>query len=198
MRPSKCIRVQFTHHHASVDGWALRHRCRVDAEVALTQLLEIIGERKPKTLSQRVSRLTALHESRAERLDALELKPSPSGAITVPFLLRCMRNTLPTDSLILNESITSFGTSWTHLRRNVPDSMFTSGGAALGYGLGAAIGAGLAKQEQKKNTFLCVLIGDGSFLFNVPSVAFWMAKRCKTPALSRFRLLLILLSRQAY
>ena len=67
-----------------------------------------------------------------------------------------------------------------HLRPNRPGSVLHHGGSALGWADGAAIGAKLAAPDR---TVVC-LVGDGSFLFGVPSSAQWVARRYGTPALT--------------
>lgn len=61
-------------------------------------------------------------------------------------------------------------------------ALLTSGGSSLGWGLGAAIGAILAGQadERYAKDLVTLIVGDGSFIFGVPSAAFWMARRYET------------------
>src|SRR5205807_3434177 len=66
-----------------------------------------------------------------------------------------------------------------HLRMVRPGSMIASGGGSLGWNGGAAIGAKLARPDQ---TVIC-LTGDGSFMFSMPSVVHWMARKYQTPFL---------------
>jgi acetolactate synthase-1/2/3 large subunit len=54
------------------------------------------------------------------------------------------------------------------------------GGGSLGWAGGAAVGAKLAAPGR---TVVC-LVGDGSFLFGVPSSAQWVARRYGPPALT--------------
>ena len=67
-----------------------------------------------------------------------------------------------------------------HLRANRPGSLIGSGGGSLGWAGGGAIGAKLAAPDR---TVVC-LVGDGSYLFGVPSSAQWTARRYGTPALT--------------
>jgi acetolactate synthase I/II/III large subunit len=54
------------------------------------------------------------------------------------------------------------------------------GGGSLGWSGGAAVGAKLARPERT----VVPLVGDGSFLFRVPSSALWVQRRYGTPALT--------------
>lgn len=61
-------------------------------------------------------------------------------------------------------------------------ALLTSGGSSLGWGLGAAIGAILAGQAHPNyaRDLVTLIVGDGSFIFSVPSASFWMARRYET------------------
>ena len=54
-------------------------------------------------------------------------------------------------------------------------------GLCVGVGLGAAVGAGLAiKAEKMQHDLVVAIVGDGTFLFCVPSSAYWMARKYDT------------------
>jgi len=57
--------------------------------------------------------------------------------------------------------------------------MYASGGSALGWSGGAAIGARLAAPDR----LVVSLTGDGSYMFSVPSSVHWIARRYRTPFL---------------
>jgi len=57
--------------------------------------------------------------------------------------------------------------------------MFNNQGASLGWGLGAALGAKLAKPEQ----MVVSLVGDGTFVFGSPIATFWAANKYNAPFL---------------
>jgi acetolactate synthase-1/2/3 large subunit len=57
--------------------------------------------------------------------------------------------------------------------------MLISGGSSLGWNGGAAIGVKLARPDHT----VVSLTGDGSYLFSMPSVVHWMARRYQTPFL---------------
>ncbi|THU98889.1 thiamine diphosphate-binding protein [Dendrothele bispora CBS 962.96] len=98
--------------------------------------------------------------------------------------------------LILNEGISNYPFVWEHLRPEIPGTFFTSGGSSLGWSLGAAVGAilGCRKEEVSSHVnghgdgvehdLVVNIVGDGSFLFCVPTSAYWMARRYETPFLT--------------
>ncbi|KAF9448782.1 thiamine diphosphate-binding protein [Macrolepiota fuliginosa MF-IS2] len=181
--------------------------CRADAELALTQLVESVRETDDqaaavgegviggKVIQERGRQLSEEHQKQTELWDVQEaLYPEvPADAtLTVPNLLGALRKGIQTatpskgnKTLILNESVTNYHLVWGHLRLDMPGSLFASGGSSLGWGLGAAVGAYLGAEVGKKAYDLIVLIvGDGSFMFGIPSTAFWMARKYQTPFLT--------------
>jgi acetolactate synthase-1/2/3 large subunit len=66
------------------------------------------------------------------------------------------------------------------LRLARPGSWFASGGAGLGWAINAATGAKLANP----NAEVIALVGDGCYLFGVPSSAYWMANTYRAPHLT--------------
>jgi acetolactate synthase-1/2/3 large subunit len=84
------------------------------------------------------------------------------------------------DALFLSEAITNYEVVAEHLRASRPGMLISSGGGSLGWTGGGAVGAKLAAPDR---TVVC-LVGDGSYLFGVPSSAQWVARRYGTPALT--------------
>jgi len=124
-------------------------------------------------------RVTAEHDAKRAAWEALE-RPK-NGEITAEYLTACVRELLAgEDALILTETVTNFQVVAEHLRVNKPGSYFGSGGGSLGWSGGGMVGAKLAAPERT----VVSLVGDGTYLFTVPSVAHWMARRYGTPTLT--------------
>lgn len=117
----------------------------------------------------------------------------PAASITVPNIIGVLREVTQraTSSdghairtLFLNESISNYQTTWMHLRPEDSGSVISSGGSSLGWALAAAVGAhigGKVKDEEGKGYDLIVaIVGDGSYMFGIPSSAYWMARKYKT------------------
>ena len=65
--------------------------------------------------------------------------------------------------------------------------MFASGAGSLGWGLAAAIGARQALNDtchSKTDEIVATVTGDGSYMFGMPSSAFWVARRYNLPFLA--------------
>jgi len=64
-----------------------------------------------------------------------------------------------------------------------PGAAFMSGAAALGWGLGAVIGLSLRKAAvpgTNDNDLTVLVVSDGTFLFCIPSAAYWIARQYQT------------------
>ena len=103
------------------------------------------------------------------------------GVITAEYLTACVRRLLEgEDALVLTEVVTNSKIVAEHLRPSRPGSVLHHGGGSLGWAGGAVVGAKLASPERT----VVSLVGDGAFLFSVPSSALWTQRRYDTPALT--------------
>lgn len=180
--------------------------CRADAEVALNQLFDSIREAtgqaaavggifENKAVLQRRRILAEEHQRQIELWDSQEVGYPDSASdysLAVPYLFGTLRKAIQaltpskgSKVLLLNESITNFPLVWRHMRPEVPGNFLTSGGSSLGWSLGAGVGAYLgAEVAGKAYELSVVIVGDGSYMFSVPSSAFWMARKYQTVCLS--------------
>ncbi len=100
-------------------------------------------------------------------------KDSP---IDMAWASRCIGDILDDRSIVINEYVLDptqacFNTPGTYFRH--------SPSASLGWGLGAALGAKLAKPDHK--VICCV--GDGAYMFGVPVSAHWVSRAYDLPVL---------------
>ncbi|KAF9265237.1 thiamine diphosphate-binding protein [Marasmius fiardii PR-910] len=184
--------------------------CKADAETALEQVMDAVHKRlNESSVSEKVDQVVKTrgqelkeeHEKWVARLDAAEKVSGGEAAlpssITVPHIMSALRSVTnkpdaPLKTIFFNESISNFGFVWEHSRSEAPGSAFTSGGSSLGYALAASAGAYigeqvLAKAQGKstpKHDLFVAVVGDGSYMFGVPSSAFWVARRYQTPFLT--------------
>jgi acetolactate synthase-1/2/3 large subunit len=129
-------------------------------------------------------------EGRARRLEwiakarprsALSLPPSPAqGPITPAELTRAVRDLVNERTVVLVEAPSHAVMIASVLQTDRPGGYYQNHGAGLGWAINAAIGVKLASPEAEVIT----LIGDGSFLFGVPSSAYWVAGAYATPTLT--------------
>lgn len=135
-------------------------------------------------MASRRQMLQQTFETRQSRLRQAESARS-DGGLTVPYFMSCLRSATKDARVVgLNESTTNLGNVADFLRHDQPLSLIGSGGGALGWYSGAAVGASCALQEQGRDDLLIAFTGDGTWLFGVPSCAYWMAKKYDTPFLT--------------
>src|SRR5205823_2287872 len=152
---------------------------RADTTTALRQFSDYLTTSRfdESAVQERKAHYARLHNARRERL--LQSEKSESEVITPAHLTSAIRRHADADTIIVNEGVTNYITIINHLALSRPGGMFVSGGGALGYGGGGSIGVKLGCPDK---TIIC-LIGDGSYLFSVPSSVHWMARRYETPFL---------------
>ncbi len=152
---------------------------RADAATALGQVnAELdalrLGERG---INEKRAHYAGLHAAlEAERAR----REQPRGETLTPeFLTACVRRAIGEDAIVISEGVTNFHTIAEHAGRNRPGTLFNSGGGSLGWSGGAAIGVKLARPK----ALVAALVGDGCYMFSVPSSVHWMARRYGTPFL---------------
>jgi acetolactate synthase-1/2/3 large subunit len=163
--------------------WHVPASCyaRADLAIALGQVTGALAELgiDPTVTRKRAERIAAVHQVQRAEWAAAE-QPPADGTITPEYLVACVREAIGPDALVLTEAISSYDVVGQHLRPDVPGSLIGSGGGGLGWAGGAAVGAKLAAPERT----VVSLVGDGSYLFGVPSCAQWMARRYGAPSLT--------------
>jgi acetolactate synthase-1/2/3 large subunit len=158
-----------------------RRSAAANSKVALEQIAAYVRTNgfDGDLVEARRREVTAAHEAQRAAWDALE-RPE-DGVITPQYLTACVRDLLAgEDALFLSEAITNFQIVAEHLRVNQPGSLFGPGGSSLGWFGGGAVGAKLVSPERT----VVSLVGDGTFLFSVPSSVHWVARRYGTPTLT--------------
>jgi acetolactate synthase I/II/III large subunit len=83
------------------------------------------------------------------------------------------------DCIFVEETVTSSRLLWRSLDRDRPGTIFGSGGSALGWGVGAAMGVKLAQPERP----VVLLVSDGCFVFGEPMAALWSCRAAGAPLL---------------
>jgi acetolactate synthase-1/2/3 large subunit len=159
-----------------------RRLATADSKVALEQIASVVRDddlAEAGMIESRRAEIAAAGAARRAALEALE-EPEP-GVITARYLTACVRELLAgTDALVLTEAVTNNQVVAEHLRASRPGSLLGSNGGSLGWAGGGAVGAKLAAPERT----VVALVGDGSYLFGVPSSAHWVARRYGAPALT--------------
>lgn len=154
---------------------------KADAQVALQQINEYLESRSlvdEKTVVKRWENNAEIHAQQSK--ENLLLEELAEDVITPAYLTACVREIIDEGTIVLNEGISNYQTICTHIGTKKPGTLHGSGAGSLGWNGGAAIGMKLANPDKT----VVSLTGDGSFLFSIPSVVHWMAKRYDTPFLT--------------
>lgn len=151
-----------------------------DAEVALTQINDAVDKATldEAAIDQRKEQLQLHHNDAKEQNEQLEVYHDDK--ITPEYLLACLREIYDEDTVFINELISIYEASYKHLRMSKPGSIFGSGAGGLGWNGGASIGAKLADPSKT----IINVIGDGCYLFSVPSSVHWMSRKYEVPFLT--------------
>jgi acetolactate synthase-1/2/3 large subunit len=153
---------------------------KADTQVALQQLNDYLDyvQLNETVIQKRREKITKIHEQK--KVENLRLEEEREDVITPEFLTACVRELIDEDTIVLNEGISNFQTICTHIGPKKPGTLHGSGAGSLGWNGGAAIGMKLANPDK----VVVSLTGDGSYLFSIPSVVHWMARRYDTPYLT--------------
>ncbi|HHX73903.1 MAG TPA: thiamine pyrophosphate-requiring protein [Firmicutes bacterium] len=150
---------------------------KADSLTALKQINSRLAQAKlpdPALLEKRLAAATAAHQA---LLAAMEQEEQPGDKMTPEFVAATLRQVLADDDIVLDETTSYHSVIEKHLPRNKPGTYFMSGGSALGWFGGAAIGVKLACPEKN----VVALCGDGTYIFSVPTATYWVAAKYKTP-----------------
>ena len=121
-----------------------------------------------KAIDLRRAKWRHAHEEWTARLSAAEAAAEQAGSITPPLVMKVLREVLPAESCIVDETIVHQTGIREHLMWNDPLTFFRAP-SGLGQGLGYALGVKLALPDRP----VAVTIGDGSLMYNplVPTLA---------------------------
>jgi thiamine pyrophosphate-dependent acetolactate synthase large subunit-like protein len=178
-----------------------------DSGAALAQLTEYIeksGKVSSDTYAERWETVKASFAEGQKLVSdrALKALETPDSPATVDFLLHSLRSVVPPDTFFVSDSVTNQVLLSEQLRFTRPGSHMTKGGSGLGWAGGAAVGVKLATKlydltdrpnpRRKDSTddagqedpFVCMITGDGSFVFSVPSAVYWASHRHNCPFLT--------------
>ena len=151
---------------------------------ALPALLAAVRERltdeRRAAVAARAERYAEASAAERERLRARALEVSGQRPIHPLWVAHCLEQVLSDDAIVMNEGMTGSFPWMAYTDRKTPGAVFASGGSSLGWGLGAALGAKLARPDRD----VVALEGDGSFVFARPTSAFWAAEKYDAPFLT--------------
>ena len=162
---------------------------QADGAAALTALTAELGrhvDAEPavaRRLAERVQRL------RAGAADAKPGRPGPpatdppapaTGPVTPSAVMAALNVTISADDIVIEEAVTNSVVVYQALERTRPGTLIGDPAPGLGWSLGGALGVKLARPDRRVIT----IVGDGAFLFGVPTSALMMSAEWGTPFLA--------------
>ncbi|RPA85427.1 thiamine diphosphate-binding protein [Ascobolus immersus RN42] len=167
-----------------------QHRYKTNATLALTQINATLESKSaaPHHADLR-KELEAAHKEWREDIIKKAAPPS-DGSLTTNFVVAELRKLVPDDTVFCTEPVTETVNVINNLNLTLPGTLHNSGSGGLGWYGGAAVGVKLALDQQKAkgenngSGFVCAIVGDGTFLFSVPSSVYWMSRRYDAPFLT--------------
>jgi acetolactate synthase I/II/III large subunit len=147
-----------------------------DSGAVLRQWLRLAAGQEAPGLAGRLEWIRRAKQSASPP----KVPAASDDAIDAQSLSSAIEALLDERSIIVFEAPTLTETLLSTLRMRHPGSYFANGGSGLGWGINAAIGIKLARPDADVIT----VTGDGSYLFGVPSSAFWVAQTYGAPSLT--------------
>jgi acetolactate synthase-1/2/3 large subunit len=137
-----------------------------DIEQGLATLLRVIYSEKeivqllPYRKSERYDRLQAKHNEMLSEWQKEAEQEKDNTPISARWLLYLTRKTLPSDAIIIDETLTH--TRLVHQYTGIPGGYYKSAYGGLGVGMGEAAGVKLANPDRP----VVLIAGDGAFNYN--------------------------------
>ncbi|KAL6864647.1 thiamine pyrophosphate-requiring enzyme [Trichoderma novae-zelandiae] len=159
---------------------------------SLTAITQILGELKTGEASEILATRNqseakeARRQSYAAKIERITkaAEPFPDDSFGTGHLSKVLRSVCPKDTIWAVEAVTNTGFIHDNLRPTLPGSWINCGGGGLGWSGGGALGIKLAADTEGKGQFVCQIVGDGTYLFSMPSSVYWISKRYRIPILT--------------
>ncbi|KAF4615877.1 hypothetical protein G7Y89_g15238 [Cudoniella acicularis] len=165
-------------------------RWKADSYTALTQLNQYLTATpalqetlQDPTYKSRWETLLRKNAVKLESLSALAALPS-DGSLDIHHVGFAIKTSVPEDTVFVVEAATCVMPLSDQLQVKKPGSWINCGGAGLGWSGGATLGVKLAYDANGSPKFVCQVVGDGIYLFSVPSSISWIASKYSIPVLT--------------
>jgi acetolactate synthase I/II/III large subunit len=100
-----------------------------------------------------------------------------TGPVTATAVMTALNEVLSADDIVIEEAVTNAGAVYSALERTKQGTLIGDPAPGLGWSLGGALGVKLARPDRR----VIAVLGDGAFLFGVPTSALMMAAEWDTP-----------------
>lgn len=167
-------------------------RYRADSGLALRQITASISSSpglqqilQGPEYSTRWTELQKEHHERVQNI-AAAARVEDDGTYNTAFLASVARKICPSDTVWAIEAVTNAMIISDQIQPTVPGTWINCGGGGLGWSGGGALGIKLALDHEKVggSKFVCQIVGDGTYMFSVPSTVAWISQRYNIPVLT--------------
>ncbi|KAF9893947.1 hypothetical protein FE257_008918 [Aspergillus nanangensis] len=170
-------------------------RFKADAETACRQIVDYIQRQdvglREKSLStafnHRWEQLGVSHRRLLAGIEAAA-QPPADGSFGTPYLCNLLRRLAPRDAIFAVEAVTNTPIIADQIQATLPGQWLNCGGGGLGWSTGGALGIKLATDAKEggpgKGKMVIQIVGDGTFMFSVPSSGYWISQRYNIPILT--------------
>jgi acetolactate synthase-1/2/3 large subunit len=154
-----------------------------DGDVALAQLADALEERRPESGAAWEERRARLATEGASRHGAAAGATAGTAGgegtrrLRPADVLAVLAEVLGPEDIVVEEAVTNVGNVAVHLPRSLPGTLASAGGPGLGWALGASVGIRMARPDRR----VVAVVGDGSFMFAVPTAALCLAAEAEAP-----------------
>lgn len=168
-------------------------RYSADAATALNQLSSFIDS----SANLQVSLKSPAHQQKRSRrqedhlalVTTLDQRCESSPGVTsfnASLLCKTLKDLAPSDTVFAIEAVTNSVLIADQVRATLPGQWINCGGGGLGWSGGGALGIKLAVDAANPSSkpLVVQIVGDGSFLFSVPSSVYWISHRYQIPILT--------------
>ena len=149
---------------------------QADSLTVLNQLVEMPRHIDENARTQRIEWI----QSSQTKLAMPDLPTPGNNAINIQQLSNAIAQLVNDQTVVAFEAPTATDRILDALRMRRPGSYFANGGSGLGWSINAAIGIKLAQPEAD----VISIVGDGSYVFGVPSSTYWVAATYQVPQLT--------------
>jgi acetolactate synthase-1/2/3 large subunit len=130
-----------------------------------------------RRLADRAAALRDRAAARPESPGQRPTEPPATGPVTAAGVMAALNETLSADDIVIEEAVTNSMVVYQALERTRPGTLIGDPAPGLGWSLGGALGVKLARPDRR----VIAVLGDGAFLFGVPTSALMMAAEWDTP-----------------
>jgi acetolactate synthase-1/2/3 large subunit len=162
-------------------GFPTELRVQGDCATVLGQVLEIVRAKADdgfrQRAAQRIESWEPQRKQRRARVAAAGDNPGSIGALSPDFVCAALNEALREDDILINEGIRNSFAVLNQIERTRAQSYIGLAGGGLGFSGGMALGARLARPQQR----VVQIVGDGGFHFSNPTAVYAVAQQYRLP-----------------